>query len=74
MIINQKNLFKKHLLVARQSLQDRLFDILNDTGFEKFTSKKLQEITNDLKEIEILLDFIDGDDFKRIIEKGEKNK
>ena len=72
-MISQKNLFKKHLLVARQSLQDRLFDILNGTGFEKFTSRNLQEITNDLKEIETLLDFIDGDDFKRIIKKGEKN-
>lgn len=73
MIINQKNLFKKHLLVAKQSLKDRLFEILNGTSFEGFTSTKLQEIANDLKEIEILLDFIDGNDFKRIIEKGEKN-
>lgn len=73
-MINQKNLFKKHLLVAKQNLKDRLFEILNGTSFEGFTSTKLQEITNDLKEIETLLDFIDGEDFKRIIEKEENKR
>lgn len=62
--MNKKELFEKHLKDNKQQLKDRLFEILNGTGFEKFTSKNLQEITNDLKEIEILLEFLNSEDFK----------
>lgn len=54
----KKKLFLKHLEGNREYLKDRLFNILNGNGFEKFSSRNLQEITNDLKEIEILEDFI----------------
>lgn len=62
--MNKKELFEKHLKDNKQQLKDRLFEILNGTGFEKFTSKNLQEITNDLKEIEILLEFLNSEDFR----------
>lgn len=70
---HKKELFKEHLFSLKEGQKIRLSKILSGESFEKFSSRNLQEITNELKEIEILLDFIDGNDFKKIIEKGEKN-
>lgn len=65
---NKTEIYKKHLEKNKEHLMDRLFNILNGTGFEKFTAKNIQEIADDLKEIEILQEFLKSDDFE-IIEK-----
>ena len=63
---NKENVFKRHLEKNKEYIKDRLFNILNGTTFEELTAKNLQEIADDLKEIEILENFLKSDDFKKL--------
>lgn len=66
--MNKKELFLKHLDVSRDNIKDRLFYMLNGESIETLSSRTLQNITDDLKEIELLQDFLNSTDFEKITE------
>lgn len=65
--MDNKTKFINHLRKQKEQLKERILNIINEeNSFEKFTSKNLQEIANELKEIEILENFVLSDDFNKI--------
>lgn len=66
--MNKKELFLKHLDVSRDNIKDRLFYMLNGESIETLSSRTLQNIADDLKEIELLQDFLNSTDFEKITE------
>lgn len=66
--MNKKELFLKHFDVSRDNIKDRLFYMLNGESIETLSSRTLQNIADDLKEIELLQDFLNSTDFEKITE------
>lgn len=65
--MDNKTKFINHLRKQKEQLKERILNIINEeNSFENFTSKNLQEIANELKEIEILENFVLSDDFNKI--------
>lgn len=65
--MDNKMKFIKHLKEQKDHLREIILDITDEeSNFSEFTSKKIQEIANELKEIETLENFVLSDDFNKI--------
>ena len=60
----KRDLFLKTLENRKENLKKRIYEIITETGFEKFTSNNLEYIVKDLREIELLIDFTKSEDFE----------
>ena len=65
-IEDKKSKYMSSLEKHKEILKKNLLEIVNETGFEKFTSRNLQFVVNELKEIEIIGAFL-NDDFNYML-------